>query len=461
MDRRQFLKSTVAVSAAFSGIAALAGCARSASVIRTSPVNLIPDPDGLLDLPPGFTYSVVSTEGEAMSDGLLTPGDFDGMAAFDMPDGLTLVRNHELSIRQRERSAYIRNGQRIGEPDMSRFYDPAQDGNGVPGGTTTLVLDPATLEIRQQFLSLAGTYNNCAGGPTPWGSWLTCEETTMTVGDQLARAHGYVFEVPAHARELVPARALTDMGRFRHEAVAVDPATGIVYLTEDEYDNALFYRFIPNEPGNLAAGGRLQCLKIRDAHGLDTRNWEQTEITPGDSLAVEWMDVDQPDNPGNDLALRHIAAGAAHFTRGEGIWFGDGELYFTCTDGGRERVGQIFRYIPSRLEGQAGEATEPGRLELFIESPGRDVMDYCDNICIAPWGDLIIAEDGQDDQYIRGVTPAGRIYTIARNAFSVDDRYSEFCGPCFSPDGNILFLNVQSEPSRTFAVRGPWQDLAS
>ncbi|MEE2525004.1 alkaline phosphatase PhoX [Hyphobacterium sp. HN65] len=461
MDRRQFLKSTAAVSAAFTGFALISGCARNAAAIEVTPVSLVPDPEGLLDLPPGFSYSVISTEGEPMSDGLLTPGDFDGMAAFDMPDGLTLIRNHELSIRQMERSAYMRNGQRIGDPDISRFYDPMHDGSGVPGGTTTLVLDPDTLEIRRQFLSLVGTYNNCAGGPTPWGSWLTCEETVVRANEHMTRDHGYVFEVPAGARELVDARALTDMGRFRHEAVAVDPATGIVYLTEDDYDIALFYRFIPNQRGNLAAGGRLQCLKIREVHGLDTRNWEETGIYMGESFAVEWMDVDQPDNPDADLAERHVAAGAAQFTRGEGIWFGDGELYFTCTDGGRERVGQIFRYIPSRLEGQPGEAREPGRLELFIESPGAEIMDYCDNICIAPWGDLIVAEDGQGDQYIRGVTPAGRIYTIARNAFSVDDRYSEFCGPCFSPDGNILFLNVQSEPSRTFAIRGPWQSLGS
>lgn len=461
MDRRQFLKSSAAATAAFSGLALISGCASADRAIQVAPINLVPDPNGLLDLPEGFSYTVVSTEGEMMSDGLLTPGDFDGMAAFDMPDGLTLVRNHELSPRQMGRSAHVRDGASIGETDISRFYDPANDGSGLPGGTTTLVLDPDTLEIRRQFLSLAGTHNNCAGGPTPWGSWLTCEETTDRADENLARDHGYVFEVPADARELVQAQAITEMGRFRHEAVAIDPSTGIVYLTEDAYNTSLFYRFIPAQPGNLVAGGRLQCLKIRGVHGLDTRNWESTGISMGDSLAVEWMDVVDPHNPEGDLAERHVAAGAAHFTRGEGIWFGDNELYFTCTDGGNARVGQIFRYIPSRFEGQAGESGAPGRLELFIESPGRDVMDYCDNICIAPWGDLIVAEDGQGDQYIRGVTPAGRIYTIARNAFSVDDRYSEFCGPCFSPDGNILFLNVQSEPSRTFAIRGPWQSLES
>jgi hypothetical protein len=461
MDRRQFLKSGVAASAAFSGLALLAGCNRAGAVSSIAPANLVADPDRLLDLPRGFSYTVISTEGERMSDGLRTPGDFDGMAAFDMPDGLTLVRNHELHPRQLDRSAYPGGSAAGSGLDVARFYDRAGDDSGLPGGTTTLVLDPDTLAIRQQFLSLSGTHNNCAGGPTPWGSWLTCEETTDQAGGQLMQDHGYVFEVPASARELVDAQPLRALGRFRHEATGIDPRTGIVYLTEDAYDMALFYRFIPDAPGNLTAGGRLQALRIIGADGLDTRNWHGEGMAVGDRLPVAWMDVDQPDNPDNDLAERHVAAGAAHFTRGEGLWFGDNELFFTCTDGGRERLGQIFRYIPSPDEGGSGELGNPGQLELFIESPGAGVMENCDNLCIAPWGDLIVAEDGPSEQYIRGVTPEGRVYTIARNAFSERSGYSEFCGPCFSPDGSILFVNVQSYPSRTFAVRGPWRELGA
>ncbi|WP_420432348.1 alkaline phosphatase PhoX [Hyphobacterium sp.] len=459
MDRRQFLKSGAAASAAFSGLALLSGCRQRAHAITITPPNLAPDPERLLDLPRGFSYSVISTEGDRMSDGLVTPGEFDGMAAFDMPDGLTLVRNHELNPRQNGRSAFPDQSATDAGQELAKFYDPGQDGAGLPGGTTTLVLDPSTLEVRQHFLSLAGTYNNCAGGPTPWGSWLSCEETTGRAGGRMSRDHGYVFEVPAAARELVEARPLRALGRFRHEAVCVDPRTGIVYLTEDAYDASLFYRFIPYEPGNLAGGGCLQALKIANASGFDTRNWNDQSIAQGDSLRVEWMDIEQPDNLHSDIALRHIAAGAAHFTRGEGLWFGDNELYFTCTDGGAERLGQIFRYTPSPHEGGAGEPDSPGRLELFIESPGDGAMENCDNLCIAPWGDLIVAEDGPSEQYIRGVTPGGRIYTIARNAFSEQSGYSEFCGPCFSPDGSILFVNVQSEPSRTFAIRGPWHAL--
>jgi len=460
-NRRQFMRSGAAATAAFSGLASLTSCGPDRSVPNTlSTSRLVADTAGLLDLPPGFTYSVISTEGETMSDGLITPGDFDGMAVFDMPDGLTLVRNHELSSGQSDRSPFLPAGLGIGSIDASRLYDIGTDGTGVPGGTTTLVLDPETLAIRNQFLSLCGTYNNCAGGPTPWNSWLTCEETTYRAGNQLTRDHGYVFEVPANARELVEAIPLTDMGRFRHEAVAIDPRTGIIYLTEDGYDIALFYRFIPAQPGNLSQGGRLQALKIVDHPGFDTRNWNGQHFAVGSGFAVEWMDVQDRDNPDSDIAERHIAMGAAHFTRGEGIWFGENELYFVCTDGGPARASQIFRYTPSPLEGQAAEANQPARLELFLESPGDETLGMCDNITITPWGDLLLAEDGEGEQYIRGVTPTGRIYTFARNAFSENDRYSEFCGPCFSPDGSILFVNVQSAPSRTFAIRGPWHALA-
>ena len=460
-NRRQILRASAATSLAFSGLALLPGCGQAETPRQTLPrTGLVADPNGLLDLPPGFTYSVVSTEGEEMSDGLLTPGDFDGMATFVTNDGLTLVRNHELHPFEFEKSPFGTDGSRLGRIASSRLYDQRDDSTGLLGGTTTLVLDPATLEIRRQFLSLGGTYNNCAGGPTPWGSWITCEETTDRQGEHLARDHGYAFEVPANARELVEAIPLTAMGRFRHEAIAVDPSTGIVYLTEDEYDNALFYRFIPNTPGELSRGGRLQALKVRGEDAFDTRNWETAAFRPGDSLDVEWIDIEDSSNPEDDIALRHIAMGAAWFTRGEGIWFGEGELYFTCTDGGPARMGQIFRYVPSPEEGQAGEAGRPGRLELFVESPGDETMGMCDNITIAPWGDLIVAEDGPDEQYIRGVTPAGHIYTIARNAFNESGDFSEFCGPCFSPDGTILFINVQSEPSRTLAIRGPWRDLA-
>lgn len=464
LSRRNFLRSSAATTTAFAGLLALSGCGRREALDGVGAElegfgPLYRDPDGLLDLPRGFSYQVISTEGEEMSDGLVTPGDFDGMAAFEREDGrIALIRNHELRFTQQERSPFGPNNERFEGVDAGKLYDIAPDGTPHHGGTTTLILDPETLEVERQFLSLGGTYDNCAGGPTPWGTWLTCEETTVRAGETARRDHGYVFEVPADADELVEAIPLRGLGRFRHEAAAVDPETGIVYLTEDEYDNALFYRFIPDVPGQLWRGGRLQALAIRGRPGFDTRNWSAQDFTPGEWLETEWIDLIGIDNPDDDIALRHIARGAAQFTRGEGCWFGQGEVYFTCTDGGALHSGQIFRYVHDE---------NGGRIQLFVESTDTSLLEFCDNITIAPWGDLIVAEDGPSEQYIRGVTPEGRIYTIARNAFAVPSdegdevSYSEFCGPCFSPDGSVLFLNVQSSPSRTFAIRGPWQPRSS
>lgn len=121
-------------------------------------------------------------------------------------------------------------------------------------------------------------------------------------------------------------------------------------------------------------------------------------------------------------------------------------------------MGQISRYMPSARKGTTDETGNPARPELFIESPGNETMGMCDTIALEPWGDLIAAEVRPGEQYIRNVTPAGRIYTLARNAFIENSDYREFCGPCLSPDGTILFVNIQSKPSRTFAILVPWRE---
>src|SRR5690606_349738 len=312
----------------------------------------------------------------------------------------------------------------------------------LPGGTTTLMLDAATLVVEKQFRSLSGTIRNCAGGVTPWGSWLTCEENVSKPDGRINKEHGYVFEVPASATGPVEPVPLKAMGRMNHEAACVDPATGIVYETEDREDG-LFYRFIPNVPGKLAEGGKLQALVI---DGLpDSRNWGGVRYDPQSWHAVRWIDLDDPEAPEDDLRKRGAAAGATLFARGEGIWMGEGELYFACTNGGAAKLGQIFRLRP--------QATGADRLQLFFESTGPDQMNYGDNLTIAPNGHLVVCEDQYTDgavNYLRGVAPDGSAYPLARSR--VD---TEWAGACFSPDGKWLFVNLY-RPTRTLAITGPW-----
>ena len=325
------------------------------------------------------------------------------------------------------------------------------------GGTTTLVYDPAAGEVVASWLSLGGTIRNCAGGVTPWGSWLSCEEYPGNAGGPLARDHGFVFEVPATAEPaLTHARPLTALGRMNHEAAAVDPASGVVYLTEDRADS-LFYRFLPEVPGDLARGGKLQALRLREGPA-DTRNWKDSPpFAKARAFAVDWVTLDGVEAPADDLRLRgHKEQRAALFGRGEGIWASDSGIFFTATMGGAAMRGQIFRYVPSEREGQNGESTRPGTLELFLESGATTALRYPDNLTVAPWGELFVCEDGEGDDALVRVSPNGELSPIARN-LQTD---SEFTGVCFAPDGKTLFVNVQN-PGITYAITGPFLSTRS
>jgi len=448
---------------------AFAGLSRHAVAAQETYVNevvgygpLISDPNGLLDLPQGFSYEIVSQAGETMDDGLLAPGAFDGMGCFPLEGSLiALVRNHELKPRsfshRNQGPAGIRQ-ERLGLIDASRAYDTFKDGRPLPGGTTTVVYDLAARKVVRQHLSLVGTSTNCCGGHTPWGSWLSCEETEETPADaDVTKAHGYVFEVPANATGLVQAEPLRAMGRFDHEAVCLDPRTGIVYLTEDKVDG-LFYRFIPTTPGKLAEGGRLQAMGFRGQPGADSTNHTNRAWNVGDWREVVWIDLDDVESPNNDLRMRGHADGAALVARGEGIFWGDGELYLTATSGGPLQRGQILRYVPSPAKGERGEARRPGRIQLFVESADEKTLNMGDNLTVAPWGHLVVCEDNYSDDirnHVKGVTPDGRLYAIARNVFPGN---AEFCGSVFSPDGQVLFVNIQT-PGITLAIRGPWSSV--
>jgi len=478
-SRRTFLKAA-AISAGFIGLRSFArgpfsqGPTQPATLPKSKAKGygpLIPNPAGVFDLPEGFSYKMISRTGDRMDDGFHVPGAHDGMAAFTGPNGLTLlVRNHEISPERNELSPYGSDNELWGEMDQSKVYDPA---NGKPlclGGTTTLVYDTRKQELVRQYYSLAGTVRNCSGGPTPWGSWVTCEETTLKANEIFEKDHGYNFEVPANAQVgLIDPIPLKDMGRFNHEAIAVDPASGIVYQTEDRHDG-LIYRFIPNERGQLAKGGKLQALVIKNQPSRDTRNWpaevpapnadgtetpkqiEQPAFPIGQPIEVEWIDMDDVGAPDDDLRYRGFEAGAARFARGEGMFYGKGEVYFACTNGGQKQYGQIFRYRPSPDEGLPQESQRPGTIELFIESHEIDLLKNGDNLTVAPWGDIVVCEDDGGSSAIIGITPEGKLYKIAHVGLE-----SELAGSCFSPDGTTLFINVQWNPGQTLAITGPWR----
>ncbi len=457
-SRRDFIKNTSIVSLGFIGLNQFisTGCGTIAG-LGYGPL-LPPPATELLSLPKGFSSTVISRRGDLMSDGLISPGMHDGMGVFKgVNNKLILVRNHENLPGAEATGPFGSSNKLISKISKEKIYDFAKGERTCVGGTTTMVYNEQSGKVELEYLSLIGTVRNCAGGITPWNTWITCEETAIKKGDEngsLEKDHGYNFEVPASATiKLSDPMPIKAMGRFVHEAVAVHPGEGIVYQTED-MDNSIFYRYLPNVKGDLHKGGKLQCLVINEWKSADTRNWQslQSDLFPSKkSFDVSWIDLDNVEAPDDDLRLRGHQQGAARFARAEGIWYGKKELFFACTSGGKRKLGQIFRYVPSEFEGQPAEKNAPAKLELFLEPNNTDTFQHCDNLTIAPWGDVIICEDKSDPRII-GITPKGETYVIAKN---IGYRQSEFAGPVFSPSGKTLFVNIQS-PGVTLAIRGPW-----
>ncbi len=390
----------------------------------------------LLQLPPDFRYTIVSRAQGTLDDGNPAPPLPDGMAAFDVNGELRLVRNHE-----------IRAALPLAMAPGPWSYDPMGG-----GGTTTVVVDPITRLPRRQFVSLSGTSANCAGGRTPWNSWITCEETLNGVGAGFTKAHGYCFEVPAAANAVVPAIPLPHLGRFAHEAAAGDPMTSIVYLTEDD-DRAGLYRCVPNRAGDLLSGGRLQMLAVRDVAFFDGSHGQ----TAGARLPVTWIDIADPNNAVFDQGR---ANGGARFRRLEGATFSGSSVFFTSTTGGDRGLGQVWELRvrassphKRRASGGAGTPFQP-ELTLLFESTAPDISHLSDNITVTPRGALMLCEDNSSANFLRVLTRNGDIFPFAQN-ITPGYTASELAGATFSPEGATLFVNVQA-PGLTLAIWGPW-----
>lgn len=500
-SRRQVLKGSAAAMAvgAIGSLGALytrQALAAAGDPTRTSP---IPSPYGalapvadqstglpLLQLPPGFSYKSFSWSGDPMVDGRPGPDRHDGMAVMQRHHGLdrdlrrdrhgpalVLIRNHEVGA-----------GTPIQAPGM---YDTGDIGDGQVAGGGTTTLRWRNGQWLETEASLGGTVVNCAGGLTPWGTWLTCEEVKTDALSSTGRKHGYVFEVDPRA-ERTSGRPLVGLGRFSHEAVAIDPRTGIVYLTEDDRNKAGLYRFIPDDRrgrnGSLENGGRLQAARVRGIANADL-----TTAAIDTEYRLEWVDIPDPDldtilapasfpdiSSGETLSGPFAQAwseGALRMSRGEGIWYSHGKMFIVDTSTGVDSEGRKGHGNGSVWVLDLARQ----RLRALFVSGNQLAAHNPDNITVSPRGGVVLCEDGGEspDQYgpgarLIGLTRQGESFYLGKNNVELssaqietadksipegDYRDSEFCGACWDPSGRTLFVNIQT-PGITVAITGPW-----
>jgi len=503
LDRRAFLRGTTGALLA----GPLAGL-YARQVAAAGRVDSVPSPYGtvrpvadrttglyLLQLPEGFSYQSFGWAGDPMANGAPTPKEHDGMAVVrarlvnGVPE-MTLIRNHESEVLPE-----------VGLIRDAAAYDTAEvtadDVTGpLSGGTTRLVYRGGAWA--EAAPTLAGTIDNCAGGPTTWHSWLTCEEDTADFTDQGGRPHGYVFEV-SDTDGQTSGRPIREMGRMDHEAVAYDPRSGAVFLTEDDRNQAGLYKFVPASSeravGALEQGGTLYMARVAGSDRADL-----LDPAFGESHQLEWVEIAAPDSPrapyteaphgeGNTASGPFVQGreqGALRFSRLEGCWYSaaDRLVYIVDTSAGRgvdddepDRGVQI-----GHGEGAVwtlDPATD--RLSCVFKSDNPLAGDNPDNITVSPRGGVLLCEDGDgiDEGFgpgmrLLGLTPAGETFVFAKNHVMLepadirgagksetfvkpaDYRGDEWAGATFDPTGRVLFVNIQ-DPGITFAITGPWE----
>ncbi|WP_416900644.1 alkaline phosphatase PhoX [Micromonospora echinospora] len=387
MERRTVLRAAVlgAGTATFAGALWQQAFAAVAQPGPSPYGNLLPVDANGVELPAGFTSRIIGRSGRVVAGtGYLWHPAPDGGACFPTADGWIYVSNSEIPL--------------VGGASAVRFR---ADGS-----------------IASAYRILSGTNINCAGGATPWGTWLSCEEVPL----------GLVYETwPDGSRD---AEERSRMGRFKHEAAACDPDRRVVYLTEDESDGC-FYRFVPDTWGDLRTG-RVQVL-----------------CAPADQVAgpVTWADI--PDRDGIPTPTRRQVGAAKRFAGGEGCWYDRGVCYFTTKGDGR-----VWAYdaVNQRLDLSYDDSLVP---------PGTATLTNVDNITGSRSGDLYVAEDGGNME-INIITSSGVVAPFLRLPGQSE---SEITGPAFSPDGRRLYFSSQRGPGGgiagtdgiTYEVTGPFR----
>ncbi|NND53522.1 MAG: DUF839 domain-containing protein [Gammaproteobacteria bacterium] len=400
LSRRQILRAGLQGCVALSAGPLVSACHSDnnpaptpvSNIANVGPLSVVPDSNGLL-LPEGFSSRVIARTGETPVASSVYPwhGLPDGGATFALPDGGWIY--------------------------ASNSEEPS--GTGGVGA----VEFSADGDVVDAYSLLTGTTRNCAGGPTPWGTWLSCEEFSQ----------GAVWETFPLERGQQPAVRRDALGIFSHEAAAVDPDTGIVYLTEDRTDGC-FYRFIPAVSGDLSSG-QLQAAVV-DMVDSGNRALEGS---------VSWVDVPDPSAAVQSTRVQAQAAGASIFQRGEGCWFQGGVVYFTTTT---DTI--VWAFTPG-ASGDGPITQIYNRTDLY---PADTSLNGIDNITVSDGGDVLVAEDSDDNQ-IQVLTPGGELLPLLQlTGHSIGNLPGELTGPAFDPSGTRLYFSSQRGTLADFQAQG-------